>query len=438
MRRKEISVVSGLVCLFSLFHGAASLGDDATVGMVGSSFIEAGVLAFLGGLILNLMPCVFPVLCLKVLSFAQMGGAQKKKIFYHAGAYTLGILVSFWILAGTLIALRAGGQALGWGFQLQSPSFLAALSFLLVAMALNLFGVFEVGGSWTGAGQGLAGKEGAAGAFFSGVLATVVATPCTAPFMGTAMGYALTQPAVFALGIFTFLGLGLAFPYLLLSVSPALTNRLPRPGSWMVVFKQAMAFPLLLTALWLLSVLALQSSLDTVFQILAALILFSFGLWVWGLSSSKQMGRRAFAILCVGLSFYWVAQEIRRPHMKVTGEHKEGGWSPYSESDLQAALARGQGVFIDFTAAWCISCQVNEHVALSVPRVMEAFAAKNIMLVKADWTNQDDAITKKLESFERNSVPLYVYYPPGNATKPVILPQILTPEIVLGVLNAGH
>lgn len=412
------------------FEVMPSLENAASGG-----YWEALLFAFLGGLILNLMPCVFPVLCLKVLSFAQMGGADKNKLIVHAGAYTLGILISFWALAGTLIALRAGGQALGWGFQLQSPGFLAALSFLLVALSLNLFGVFEVGGSWMGVGQKWAGKDGLVGAFFSGVLATVVATPCTAPFMGTAMGYALSQPAIFALGIFTSLGIGLASPYLLFSFSPALTNRLPRPGVWMVIFKQAMAFPLLLTALWLLSVLALQSSLETVFQIFVALIFFSAGLWIYGLGVSKSFFQIALASVFVLASLYWSFSELRRMPAKGAATQASGGWVPYSEEALQKARSKGQAVFIDFTAAWCITCQVNEHVALSVQSVRDKFAEKNVLLMKADWTNQDDAITKKLESFGRNGVPLYALYPEGLNGEPRLLPQILTPDIVLTALE---
>ncbi len=397
---------------------------------------EALLFAFLGGLVLNLMPCVFPVLCLKVLSFAQMGGAQRRKAVHHAGAYTVGILVSFWALAGTLIALRAGGQALGWGFQLQSPTFLAALTFLLMALSLNLFGLFEVGGSMMGVGQKYATQEGWAGAFFSGVLATVVATPCTAPFMGTAMGYALAQPAFIALAVFTFLGLGLAAPYVLFSAFPQLTERLPRPGSWMVVFKQLMAFPLLATAWWMVSVLALQSSLDTVFHLLLALIFFSMGLWVFGLNLKSRAFRLIASLVLVVGSVAWTMRNIQTAPSAAQAQEAKDGWLPFTEDALREARKTGRPVFIDFTAAWCITCQVNERVALGVKSVQDRFVENKVILFRADWTNQDEAIAKRLESYGRNGVPLYVLYPPGEESLPRILPQILTPDIVLTALDS--
>ncbi len=398
-------------------------------------FWEALLLAFLGGVILNLMPCVFPVLCLKVLSFVQSKGARKKQL-HHAGAYTMGVLVSFWLLAGTLIVLRSGGQALGWGFQLQSPLFLTALAFLLTAMALNLFGVFEFGDSLMGTGQNLAKKDGWLGAFFSGVLATVVATPCTAPFMGSAMGYALAQPALPSLAVFTFLGLGLSAPYALFSVFPQFTRWLPKPGAWMVVFKQLMAFPLLLTVWWLVSVLALQSSIEAVFQILLALVFFGAGLWVYGLPTRRKVLQTGIALTLIAGSVVWVLREIRNAKPASLSASAESTWQPFSDSALRTARLSGRPVFIDFTAAWCITCQVNEKVALNTQAVQERFAQKNVILFKADWTNQDEAIARRLESYGRNGVPLYVLYPPGEFSEPRILPQLLTPEIVYSFLEA--
>jgi thiol:disulfide interchange protein len=397
---------------------------------------EALLFAFLGGLVLNLMPCVFPVLCLKVLSFAQLGGAERRKSVHHAGAYTVGILVSFWALAGTLIALRAGGQALGWGFQLQSPSFLAALTFLLLGLSLNLFGVFEVGGSMMGVGQKYATQEGWAGAFFSGVLATVVATPCTAPFMGTAMGYALGQPALIALAVFTFLGLGLAAPYVLFSAFPQLTQRLPRPGNWMVIFKQLMAFPLLATAWWMVSVLALQSSLETVFHLLLALIVFSMGLWIFGLNIKSRAFRLIASLILVVGSIFWTLRNIQNAPTAAQALQAKDGWQPFTEETLTQARKSGHPVFIDFTAAWCITCQVNERVALETEAVQDRFAQKKVVLLRADWTNQDPIIAKRLESYGRNGVPLYVLYPAGENSQPKILPQLLTPDIVLTALDS--
>ncbi len=395
--------------------------------------LNALLLAFLGGLILNLMPCVFPVLCLKVLSFAQLGGAAKKKAFHHALAYTGGIVVSFWLLVGTLLALRAGGQALGWGFQLQSPLFIAALSFLLVGLSLNLFGVFEMGDSLMGVGQKWAGKEGWAGAFFSGVLATVVATPCTAPFMGTAMGFALAQPAAIAVGVFTFLGLGLAAPYVVFSLFPGMTKRLPRPGAWMVIFKQAMAFPLLLTAWWLMSVLALQSDTGTVFHILLALIFFSVGLWIYGLKTKKRWVQAVLALCFVLGSLAWAWNAVSGAAPASKSEAANGDWAVWSDAAVDEARKTGRPVFVDFTAAWCITCQVNKKVALNVGSVKAHFKEKNVALFEADWTNQDETIARKLESFERNGVPLYVLYPAEG--EPRILPQLLTPDIVISAVN---
>lgn len=401
-------------------------------------FWEALLFAFLGGLILNLMPCVFPVLCLKVLSFAEMAGAARRKAVHHSGAYTMGILVSFWVLAGTLIALRAAGQELGWGFQLQSPVFLCALVFLLTGFSLNLLGVFEIGDSLMGVGQKWASREGWAGTFFSGVLATVVATPCTAPFMGTAVGYALSQPAALSLAIFTSLGLGLAAPYVVFSLFPKLTQRLPRPGAWMVIFKQLMAFPLLLTAWWLVSVLALQTSLTALFQVLLALILFSMGLWIYGLKVRSRYTRLALAALFVLVPIGWSLTSVHGvPVGNLTeGKKESDGWLAYSNAALEQARASGNPVFIDFTAAWCITCIVNERVALNTEVVRARFAEKKVVLFKADWTNQDKEISQKLESFGRNGVPLYVLYPPGPKSEARILPQILTPETVLTALDA--
>jgi thiol:disulfide interchange protein len=395
---------------------------------------EALLFAFLGGLILNLMPCVFPVLSLKVLSFAGMSGSSRKKNLDHAFSYALGILVSFWILAGALIALRAGGQKLGWGFQLQSPLFLALLSFLLVAMALNLFGLFEFGSRLSGAGQTLAGKEGRAGAFFSGVLATLVATPCTAPFMGSAMGFALAQPAMLALLVFSLLAIGMATPFVFFAFFPRLTAFLPRPGLWMVRFKQLMAFPLLLTAWWLLSVLALQTTVHAVFQTLLGLMGFSLGLWIWGISTGKHFFLKAVALFILGGSVFWAVQEVRNAPAPSNSLVSDGIWQPYSEKATAEALAQKQAVFIDFTAAWCITCQVNERVALNIPDVQAVFKEKKVLLLKADWTHQDAAIAQTLEKFGRSGVPLYLLYPPGEGT-PRILPQILTPQIVKSALD---
>lgn len=393
--------------------------------------LSALLAAFLGGLILNLMPCVFPILCLKVLSFASLGGGERKHAYISSLAYVMGILVSFWGLAGALLILRAGGEQLGWGFQLQSPYFLIFLTLLLTMMSLNFFGTFEISGSWTGAGQGLAGKEGATGAFFSGVLATLVATPCTAPFMGTAMGFAFTQPPWISLLIFTALGLGLAAPFVVLALSPRLVRLMPRPGQWMVTLKQGMGFLLMLTVLWLVSVLALQVPLTAVFFVLFAMLMLSFALWLWGVGGTVA---RTVALFIMLGSLFFGLQQGKVKQTAAQSVAASSHWTSYSEEAVDKAVRGGAAVFIDFTAAWCITCQVNERVALEVESVQAKFKEKSVQLFKADWTNQDAAIAKKLESYGRQGVPLYVLYPGGNKA-PVILPQILTPQIVLDELE---
>jgi thiol:disulfide interchange protein len=427
----QLDRLSGVLVIQGKQKEAFEIDVVAAPALQWKASLYALLAAFIGGMILNLMPCVFPILCLKVLSFASLSGGGRKAALRSSFAYALGILVSFWVLAGALLVLRAGGEQLGWGFQLQSPYFLIGLSLLLVAMALNFFGVYEIGGSWTGAGQNLASQEGPMGAFFSGVLATLVATPCTAPFMGTAVGFAFTQPAWMSLLIFSSLALGLAAPYVLLALSPGLVRLLPRPGQWMVTFKQAMGFLLLLTVLWLVSVLALQVRVTAVFHTLLGMLVLCFALWLWGVGKTVA---KVFAVLLAAGAVYWAVVQGGQKNAIGAVSQSQGVWENYSEGAVDTAVRAGESVFIDFTAAWCITCQVNERVALEVESVQNEFKAKKVRLFKADWTNQDAAIAKKLESYGRQGVPLYVFYPGANQAAR-LLPQILTPQLVLDELN---
>jgi thiol:disulfide interchange protein DsbD len=393
-------------------------------------------LAFLGGLVLNLMPCVLPVLSLKVLGFVRHG-AEGRGPLAHAGAFTAGVVVFFLALALGLVALRKGGEEIGWGFQLQSPGFVVFLAMLFLLLGLNLLGVFEVGQSLTAAGNLARGRGGLAGSFWNGALATLVATPCTAPFMGSALGFALGQPTGVVLLVFTALGLGMAAPYVLLASSPALLRRLPRPGGWMETFKQAMGFPLLGTAAFLVWLFGRQVGVDAVGWLLFALLLVAFAAWAYGRAASSAGPRRAYALaaaaivaslgLLVGLQ---QAQATPRGDLAV-----EDGWLAYSPEALGSLRAAGTPVFVDFTADWCLSCQVNERLVLQRREVRERFRARGVVLMKADWTRRDEAITRALAEHGRQGVPLYVLYGRGPQAPPRLLPEVLTPGIVLAALD---
>ena len=398
--------------------------------------------AFLGGIILNLMPCVLPVLSLKILGIVQQSGEDSKKRIKHGIAFTLGVLASFLVLAGILLLLRAGGEQLGWGFQLQSPAFIILLTILLFLFALSMFGVFEIGTSLTTVGQKSSDDTGFVGSFSSGILATIVATPCTAPFMGSALGFALSQPTIIALLIFAMLGLGMALPYLLLTTVPALVKYVPRPGAWMESFKQFMGFLLMATVLWLLWVFSLQVGADGLLILLAAFIIVSIGGWIfgrWG-NIAKPKPTRVKAMILTALfiiggvvfSFKYIDTNA-----KVTQNVEQGNinWQKFTPELLKKSLEEGKPVFIDFTAAWCLSCQVNEKVAFGSKEVQDTFKKLGVVMLKADWTNSDETITKELAKFGRNSVPLYVLYSGKKNEEPQILPEIITPGIILDALK---
>ncbi len=404
------------------------------------------LLALLGGIVLNLMPCVFPVLSIKALSLLAHNDQSPAQTRRHGVVYTLGVLASFALLAGLLIALKAGGSQVGWGFQFQSPLFVLVVAYLMFAVGLSLSGVFTIGGSVAGVGSSLASRPGYLGSFFTGVLATIVATPCTAPFMGGAVGYALAQPPIVLLSIFLSLGLGLALPYLLLSIWPALQRWLPRPGPWMERVKQGLAFPMYVAAVWLVWVLAQQAGIDSVAVALAGMIAIAFAAWLYDStrhgSITARRGGLAVAGLAlaaalvgghagIGLGVDAAGRGLPSSGLQGNAPQPVKAWEPYSSQRLDELRARGEPVFLNMTAAWCITCLVNERVALNKPAVAEAFKAGGITYLKGDWTNQDQQITQLLAEFGRSGVPLYVYYPRGPAAKPVVLPQILTPEVVV-------
>jgi thiol:disulfide interchange protein DsbD len=408
-----------------------------------SSSAELGVaaamlLAFLGGMVLNLMPCVFPVLSIKALSLlkhAEYSPLQKR---LQGLAYTVGVLVSFALLASVLILLKAGGQAIGWGFQYQSPIFVVIVAYLMFAVGLNLSGLFTVGASAVGVGSSLAARSGYSGSFFTGVLATIVATPCTAPFMGAAIGYALGQPAPALLAIFLSLGLGLAFPYLLLTAWPRLQRLLPRPGIWMERVKEGLAFPMYAAAVWLVWVLAQQGGPNAVLVALGGMVLIALAGWLytvtrqgssWSRHSGAGFAALALVVALAGGGFGVDAVAVptgSQAVVSVSDKH----WQAYSTEHLRELRQAGKPVFVNMTAAWCISCLVNERVALSDASVVDLFKNGNIAYLKGDWTNQDKQITAYLAEFGRSGVPLYVYYPAGTDSVPIVLPQLLTPDIV--------
>jgi thiol:disulfide interchange protein/DsbC/DsbD-like thiol-disulfide interchange protein len=402
-----------------------------------TSLLGAMVLALVGGLVLNLMPCVLPVLSVKALGLVHHTGGRPG---VHGAAYTGGVLACFALVAGTLIALRAAGQQLGWGFQLQSPVFVTLLAYVLFVMALALSGVLVIGGSLAGAGQALAGRAGYAGSFFTGALATVAATPCTAPFMGAAVGWALVQPWLPALLVFQALGLGLALPYLVLTVAPAWRRALPRPGPWMIHLERGLAFPLYASVAWLVWVVSQQAGSTGLAAALGGLVAIAFAAWLYAATrTARGSWRRLATGAALALTIGAVGATLLDPHTQARGPAAhagETGWEPFSSVRLAELRAAGTPVFVNVTAAWCITCLVNERVALRSAAVTEAFARQGIVPLRADWTRRDPDITRVLGTFGRSGVPLYLLYPAGAAGTPTVLPQILTERIVLDATEA--
>jgi thiol:disulfide interchange protein DsbD len=413
--------------------------------------------AILGGLILNVMPCVFPVLSIKMLGFIEQAGSEPRKIKMHGLAFSAGVIISFWVFAAILLILRAGGEQLGWGFQLQSPAFVALMIFVLLGLGLLFLTDLALGNSL----QQIAGKARLsttyAGSFANGALATAVATPCTGPFMGSALAATLTLPATANFLIFTALGVGMSLPYLLIAYKPHLLQRLPRPGVWMESFKQFMAFPLFASVVWLTRVFARQMGLevpglDLVTNLLWGVFSIGFGVWIFiqARSLSLSLAQRALRLIgslviiigtIIGLpsaseiegtrSRACIANETTTPEPDAHGLI----WEPYSEQRLATLLAQGRSVYLDFTAEWCITCQVNERIVFSSSEVRALIVKKNVALMRGDWTTKSPSITAALRRYGRNGVPLNVIIKQGKADSAVVLPNILTPGTVTAELE---
>jgi thiol:disulfide interchange protein DsbD len=392
-------------------------------------------LAFLGGLLLNLMPCVFPVLFLKGLALVHTGHKELHNLRSHGFVYGAGIVVSFWVLVGALLGLRAAGATLGWGFQFQSPVFLALMAGLLFFLGLSLAGQFEIGLTLTSAGGSLAQKQGYSGSFFTGVLAVVVATPCTAPFMGAAIGYALAQSPVVTFAVFTALALGLAAPYVALTLQPAWTRLLPKPGAWMEVLRQAVSVPIFATVIWLAWSLTSGYGAGLLVSLLCSLLLLAVAGWFLGRWPAKRWATVVAALIVLAVIAVSVVapKKLEAAPESSSATAALGGWQPWSAEAVSRYQAEGRPVFVDFTASWCLSCQVNERVALQQPQVQQAFKDANVALLKADWTRGDAAITQALTALGRSGVPAYALYVPGQ-TEPQLLPEALTPGIVTDAL----
>jgi thiol:disulfide interchange protein DsbD len=389
------------------------------------ALLGAALGAFFGGLVLNLMPCVFPIISLKALSIAKTAHGERRTIQRSAWAYTAGVLVSFLIFAGLLIALKAAGASVGWGFQLQSPWLVALLSLLLFAIGLNLLGVFEIGGRFQNIGAKSASGDRSFASFLTGVLAVIVATPCTAPFMAGAVGLALAGSAAVTLMIFFALGLGFALPFLLIAYVPGLLSKLPKPGAWMETFKQVLAFPMFAAAIWLAWVLTLQSGPAGILKLLLSALALALGLW-----ALRRAGGFAKIFGCIMI--------VVAVGLALTTSPADGSadlkFKPWSAQAVEAARAEGRPVFVDFTAAWCVTCKVNEALALKTKKTAKLFEDTDTEFLVADWTNKDDVSAAELQRHGRAGVPLYLVYKPGDA-EPQILPQILTFEILREALE---
>jgi thiol:disulfide interchange protein DsbD len=416
----------------------AVYGSGWEAKLLASGFGGWLLLAFLGGILLNIMPCVLPVLSLKVFSLLKHAGQTRGQAFAYGLAYTLGVVLSFVILAAALFALRGLGERIGWGFQLQNPAFVVALTLLLFVFALNLVGVFEMGVGLVGADSKVARRKDLLGSFGTGILAAVVGAPCVGPLVGGASGVALQADPLTGISVFAMLGFGMAFPFLLLSIFPKLAAYLPKPGAWMETFKQAMGFVLFAVVVFLLWVVGQSGGADGMMALLLALLLAALAAWIYGrwaaVSRPSQTRRRAsvWALLLLGLSLWggarFVGQSYAAEPGQVSEPSAEAFWQPWSEERVAAELAAGRSVFVDFTASWCLICQVNKRTALRTRSTREFFEAHGIVPLEADWSLKDAAITDALESYGRSGVPLYLLHTPDGKTE--ILPQNLTPSSI--------
>ena len=420
----QVNVASGSVSPASAADMNARATDQAPARADMTLALALG-LAFLGGLILNAMPCVFPILSLKVLTFATGDPAEHRR---HGLAYLTGVVASFVLIAGVLISLQSAGRWVGWGFQLQSTGFVIALAYLFALMGLSLSGLVLFGGRWMNLGAGLATAPGTRGSFFTGVLAVIVASPCTAPFMGTALGYALTQPPLEALAVFASLGVGMAAPMVAISMSGNARRWLPKPGAWMETLKQVMAFPLYLTAVWLLWVAGKQSGVDAMAAAGAGLVMLALGLMLL----RGGMTARVLGVACMVLAI--VLGGVRGETSSTSGKALREGTVAWSPERLQSLRAQGTPVFVDVTADWCITCLANEQAVLFTDDMTRAFENAGVTYMVADWTNYDPAIGTFVREHGRNGIPLYVLYSSNRSAAPVILPQLLTRNIVMEAL----
>jgi thiol:disulfide interchange protein len=405
-----------------------SLPASSSIGL-----LAALLGALVGGLILNLMPCVFPVLAIKVVGFTRH--ADDRRGHRIGGlAYTAGVVVSFAALGGLMLALRAAGEQLGWGFQLQSPAVVASLAALFTLIALNFAGVFEFRSLLPSSVATLEAKHPVLNSFLTGVLAVAVASPCTAPFMGASLGLAISLPAWEALAIFIVLGLGMALPYLLASWMPAIAERLPRPGPWMETFRRLMAFPMFATVAWLVWVLGQQSGIDGAGALLALLVALSMVVWAFTLHGRSRAVLASVAVALLVLLAWGAGPNITHAAADRAVRAGNDVWQPWQPGRVEQLVDSGETVFVDFTAAWCVTCQYNKQTTLSRDEVMNDLAAKKVRLLRADWTRRDPAITAALAALGRNGVPVYVFYRKGRP--PVVLSEVLSVKEVRSAIAA--
>lgn len=439
--------------------GKSILDEQLKINGVASSNADIGLFsvfgaAFLGGMILNLMPCVLPVISIKIFSLMQQAGDDSRKVLEHGLSFTAGILASFLALGGLVIAIQGAGQKIGWGFQFQYPIFVFLMACLVTIFSLAMFGMFYIAVT---AGQSeldkLASKEGLGGTFFKGVLATLLSTPCSAPFLGTALGFAFTQPWWLILSVFLTIGLGMASPYILLCAQPGWMKYMPKPGTWMEKFKESMGFLLLATVVWLVSVLAKQVGTDAAISAIAFLLILAFACWLVGgfIDLTSGLKRKlivwsaAAASLGAGYWFFLVPQPVllsTNPavaHAVKQGDDSalEGAivWKPFTVAALDEQIAQNKTVFLDFTAEWCLTCKANEATVIQTKPVIDKIKALNVVTMKADWTAQDPEITRLLQKFGRSGVPLYVIFPAGKATQPIVLPEVINQQLVVDKLQ---
>ena len=402
--------------------------------------LTAMLAAFVGGIILNFMPCVFPVISLKALGILRHQGDTRSARTEGLG-FLLGVIFTMLVLAGVLLALRAGGMAVGWGFQLQSPLVIAALALVILGAALNLLGVFEVGLSLQRAGEISVGRGAFTRSALTGALAIVVATPCSAPFMAGAVGYALVQTPAVSLGIFLALALGFAAPFTLISLFPAIAERLPRPGAWMDILKRGLAFPMLGAFAWLVWVLTQQAGKTALAAMLASAVVVSFAAWLYGMAQRRRFtGQPYKALLAVTLVLFFAAigplpgvmhTQVSQPEVLSAENITRVTWSPQTVEKMRG---HGKAIFVDFTASWCITCQVNERTSLSTAAVKQALAETGTVYMVADSTRFNADIDDAMNTFGQGGLPLYVVYP-ADGSAPKVLPQVLTPSIVVNALN---